>query len=272
MAIRQAELQALHMLTQGTNKSYGREIYAYAGGTITTGQICYMSGQRTNHMEAKAAKADALATCKGKLWVAMHGASTGDLIRLSDFCLIQNVDTSTSAIGAPVWLSTVTAGATALAVAATGVLSVRTIGEVINVSATVGTLLIDTTGTGREYQRPPRWTGGLASPLELIFYITTGTTGSPYDIALPAIGAMRISDAFVICNANDAGGTAQLQTGAGVAISDAIACATADAVVRAASIASAQQAVAAGATLRCVYAGGGAAGRGELHVMLKPNG
>lgn len=114
-------------------------------------------------------------------------------------------------------------------------------------------------------------TDAVGMAVEANVVIDGGTASSPYDITLPSNATnYEVIDVTVQCRAADAGGTAQVQTGAGGAISDAIACAVDTTVARAGTINDANSTIAGGGTLRVVFAGGSAAGRGLVTVKMLP--
>ena len=114
--------------------------------------------------------------------------------------------------------------------------------------------------------------GLLGVPVVLPVNIDLGITNSPYDTVLPTGPTnWEVIDAMTICQAADAGGTAAVQTGAGVPITTtAMNCAVDEVIARAVNIDKTDSVIAAGGTLRVVYAGGGAAGRGLVLVTLLP--
>lgn len=112
-------------------------------------------------------------------------------------------------------------------------------------AATVQVLLDSQTSSAVEL-------GSLASDHFTLKITTTGSNASPhviYNANFPA--KAELVDVVVQATATVSGGTVQLDNGT-TGITNAIACATADAVTRAGTIAQATKSLAAGATLRVV--------------------
>lgn len=92
----------------------------------------------------------------------------------------------------------------------------------------------------------------------------------PTDLVLPArVGGWRVVDAYIVNNSGGAGaGTLQVQTGAGVAISDAMVPGLANVITRALSVDLAAGTLASGGTLRLAGAAGTTAG--IAYVRFEP--
>lgn len=137
MTIQQRELAPAHLLSDAAEKNSGREWIAVAGGTIVAGNIVCVTGNSAAHLKVERADADTGALARNLLFVAMHGAATGQQVRLSEITCLRNVNTNGATIGDPVFLSG-TAGGWSLTAGAIPV----AVGIVVKVSATVGIVVL----------------------------------------------------------------------------------------------------------------------------------
>lgn len=266
--IQKKSLGPSHLDVASTSRAItGYDFVGFAGGAITKHQIVVTTSNSKNHATVTAATQATLAGSRGFLALALHGGASGDPIQCSPIGMINGVDTSAGSVKAPVYLST--AGGWTLTPPATG--AVIIIGEVLVVSATVGSILINLFGAMQSIYPRIFGYGQVGQPVILAVNINNGTGTAAYDTALPSwAGNFEIVNAWVNCRAADAGGTAQVQTAGGTVISDAMACATNKAVVRAASIDYSVNKIAGGTNVRVVYAGGSGAGRGIVFIEMIP--
>lgn len=137
MSIQQRELGAGHLLISGTRNN-GKEWIVVAGETITANQIVCCKGVQDAHVEVFKADQGASTTRSSPLFVAMHGASNGDQLRVSELNVITNVNTAAGTAGDPIYLGT--AGAWQLAAPANPV----KVGVVLTVNASTGSVLFMT--------------------------------------------------------------------------------------------------------------------------------
>jgi hypothetical protein len=137
--MQQSSISAGRLNTAGIDRNQGKHWLVYAGATIAAGALVYPSANVSNSIQVALADADVAATSRAPIWVAVHGASSGQALRVSEKFMLNNVDTSSAtAVGAAVYLSD-TAGGWSLT---TGTMK-RQVGVVIVVSATVGSVLLD---------------------------------------------------------------------------------------------------------------------------------
>jgi hypothetical protein len=138
MSIQQRELAPGHLLA-GAARNTGKEWIVVAGETITAGQLVCANGVSEAHVMVMLAAANSSTKRHGPIFVAMHGASAGDQLRVGEYVVQTNVNTGGSAAGAPIFLSN-TAGAWGLSA---GAVSLH-VGVVLVVDATAGAVLVTT--------------------------------------------------------------------------------------------------------------------------------
>lgn len=127
MAIQQRELGAGHLITV-QSRNNGKEWIGVAGEAITEGQIVCCKGVSAAHVQVFKADQGTATSRQAPLFVAMHDASTGDQLRLSEMVVVSG-NTAAGSAGAPVYLGT--AGAWQLTAPANTVL----VGVVLTVAA-----------------------------------------------------------------------------------------------------------------------------------------
>jgi hypothetical protein len=136
MSIQQREIEPGHILTAGISRMEGKGWIGVAGATITSGDLVIASGSRGSHVEVVRADATVTTKSRGVIWVAEHGATIGQQIRMATVRTLVGVNTN-AAVAAldPVYLST-SGGWTLIP---TGSLAV---GVVLVKSATAGVVLL----------------------------------------------------------------------------------------------------------------------------------
>jgi len=136
MSIQQREIEPGHILTAGISRMEGKGWIGVAGATITSGDLVIASGTRGSHVEVVRADATVTTKSRGVIWVAEHGATIGQQIRMATVRTLVGVNTN-AAVAAldPVYLST--SGGWTLA--PTGSMAV---GVVLVKSATAGVVLL----------------------------------------------------------------------------------------------------------------------------------
>lgn len=136
MSIQQREIEPGHILTAGISRMEGKGWIGVAGATITAGDIVITSGTRGSHVEVVRADAALTAKSRGIMWVAEHGASVGQQVRMANVRTLVGVNTN-AAVAAldPVYLNT--AGGWSLTSS-----GAPAVGVVIVKSATVGVVLL----------------------------------------------------------------------------------------------------------------------------------
>lgn len=136
MSIQQREIEPGHILTAGISRMEGKGWVGVAGATITAGDLVITSGTRGSHVEVVRADSTVTAKSRGVMWVAEHGATVGQQIRMATVRTLVGVNTN-SAIAAldPVYLGT--AGGWTL-----NPTGAPAVGVVIVKSATVGVVLL----------------------------------------------------------------------------------------------------------------------------------
>jgi hypothetical protein len=136
MSIQQREIEPGHILTAGISRMEGKGWIGVAGATITSGDLVIASGSRGSHVEVIRADATVTTKSRGVIWVAEHGATIGQQIRMATVRTLVGVNTN-AAVAAldPVYLST-SGGWTLIP---TGSLAV---GVVLVKSATAGVVLL----------------------------------------------------------------------------------------------------------------------------------
>lgn len=178
-------------LKLATKNSDKFEIGYYASGAITKNNIL-QPAQPTGewHTLAVATNASVVGS-NGPLYLALHDLPSGSHGRATSFGVVTNVNTSGATIGDPVYLSTEGGWTLTKPTAA----SIRRIGRVIKVSATVGEWVFDGTQNMRAAQHISM---GIAVRKEAAAAatITFNTTelGGNYDGA-PAIACLAENDA-----------------------------------------------------------------------------
>lgn len=137
--MQQSSISPGRLNTAGIERNQGKHWLMYAGATITAGQLVYPTGSVSNSLQVGLADADVAATSRAPIYVAVHGASSGQQLRVAEKFMLNNVDTSSAvAVGVAVYLSD-TAGGWSL----TPGTAKRQVGIVAVVSATVGSILLD---------------------------------------------------------------------------------------------------------------------------------
>ena len=134
MSIQQRELAPGHVLTSGARNT-GKEWIGVAGGAITAFDVVCVNGTRDAHIQVIRGDQAAPGTRSSPLFVAVHGASLGDQVRLSEMIVESPVNVGAAAVNDPVYLGT--AGAWQVAAPANPVI----IGRVITAGATGAVLL-----------------------------------------------------------------------------------------------------------------------------------
>lgn len=136
MSIQQREIEPGHILTAGISRMEGKGWIGVAGATITSGDLVIASGTRGSHVEVVRADATVTTKSRGVIWVAEHGATIGQQIRMATVRTLVGVNTN-AAVAAldPVYLST--SGGWTLT--PTGSMAV---GVVLVKSATAGVVLL----------------------------------------------------------------------------------------------------------------------------------
>lgn len=136
MSIQQREIEPGHILTAGISRMEGKGWIGVAGATITSGDLVIASGSRGSHVEVIRADATVTTKSRGVIWVAEHGATIGQQIRMATVRTLVGVNTN-AAVAAldPVYLST--SGGWTLT--PTGSMAV---GVVLVKSATAGVVLL----------------------------------------------------------------------------------------------------------------------------------
>jgi len=136
MSIQQREIEPGHILTAGISRMEGKGWVGVAGATITAGDLVIASGSRNSHVEVIRADASLTAKSRGVMWVAEHGASVGQQVRMATVRTLVGVNTN-SAVAAldPVYLGS--AGAWTLTPS-----GAAAIGTVLVKSATAGVVLL----------------------------------------------------------------------------------------------------------------------------------
>lgn len=107
MSIQQREIEPGHILTAGISRMEGKGWVGVAGATITAGDLVIASGSRGSHVEVVRADSTVVTKSRGVMWVAEHGATIGQQIRMATVRTITGVNTSaaTAALD-PVYLGT----------------------------------------------------------------------------------------------------------------------------------------------------------------------
>ena len=105
--------------------------------TITKGDLVTITGSRNSHLEVQRADADSAALARNLIFVAEHGATIGQQVRVAAIYAIRNANTAAATVGDPVYLSG-TAGGWSLTPGAIPI----TVGIVVVVSATVGVIIM----------------------------------------------------------------------------------------------------------------------------------
>jgi hypothetical protein len=265
MGVTQKDLNPAEMTIGAINNAHTYR--GVANSAIAKYDVVYIADMQ-NRARVKFAKADATNAlkCSNTLYVAEHAAPTGEIIRVSDWCLLSDVVTTGSAIGKPVYLSEGSPGGWTLTPTKSGII----IGEVLTVHATLGQILLRPNARRADYFAPAALNGGLTQMLWLPVVVPLGN--SPVDTVLPnGNTSYEVVEASTQCRAADAGATMQVQTAAGAAnVTSTMACAVLNTVTRAASIDSANSTFAAGSTIRVASAGGSVAARGLVMIGLIP--
>jgi hypothetical protein len=136
MSIQQRELAPGHLLA-GQARNTGKEWIVTAGETIVAYDILCANGVSEAHVLVMKASANVATKRNGPIFIAMHGASTGDQLRVAEYVVEMNVNTAAAAVGAPVFLSN-TAGDWGLSAGAVS----RHVGVVLVSDATAGVVLL----------------------------------------------------------------------------------------------------------------------------------
>lgn len=87
-------------------RDHGQEVLFEAGGAITADAIVYSSAASSGRATVVVADDDSSrAASEGSLWVAIHAAASGQQVRCAKYRILNNVDTSSGAVGGSVYLS-----------------------------------------------------------------------------------------------------------------------------------------------------------------------
>lgn len=141
MSIQQRELAPGHLLV-GQSRNTGKEWIAVAGETLIAGQIVCCSGVNEAHVQVLKAASDVATKRQPPLFMAMHGASAGDQVRVTEFNVLTNVNTSGGGVGAPIFLTEAAlAGGWTRTAPATAV----QVGVILVVDASAGSVLFSGT-------------------------------------------------------------------------------------------------------------------------------
>ena len=136
MSIQQREIEPGHILTAGISRMEGKGWVGVAGATITAGDLIIASGSRGSHVEVIRADASLTLKSRGVMWVAEHGATVGQQVRMATVRTITGINTNSAAAALdPVYLGT--AGAWTLTPS-----GASPVGVVLVKSATVGVVLL----------------------------------------------------------------------------------------------------------------------------------
>ncbi|MDI7267445.1 MAG: hypothetical protein QME96_05580 [Myxococcota bacterium] len=242
----------------------------YSGGVISDGDVVIMNGWASAHPQVVRADADAAATARGRMGVAVGNASaSGQEIAAAPWRILRNQNTLGLSAGVLVYASSTAGGWTGTR--PSGAVIPRPIGVVLNTSATVGVVYLAPNGTyqddiidGRQVLAGSN--NNTTGVLPVLFRVTLPAGNVPQTRNVVVDHAIRVVDAWFIkqTGAGDGDDTVTVSS-AGSAISNAMIIPNADTgVVRATSIDDANWAIAAAGTLRVASAqGGGAAGDGE---------
>lgn len=268
MAVAQRDVHPVPMTVDAAQKGHtGAQAFeAIAGEALSQYDVVYISGD-LNAATLKVSKASTLAVTSSRtpLFVALHAANAaGDKVRIGTFVAIPNQNTGANPAGTPIYLSNSTAGARTLTSQGINI----QIGVVGKAGTSDGIHVLMPQAQYSTQLGTPMSTAAAAKELFVgTVAITGGTTGSPYSVTLPP-GNFEVLDAWVQCRAADAGGTAQVTDASNNAITDAMACATDTNVIRATTIDDARSTVTG--SVRVAFAGGSAAGRGLVTILLVP--
>lgn len=87
-------------------RDHGQEVLFEAGGTITADALVYSSAASSGRATVVVADDDSSrAASEGSLWVAIHAAASGQQVRCAKYRILNNVNTSSGAVGGSVYLS-----------------------------------------------------------------------------------------------------------------------------------------------------------------------
>jgi hypothetical protein len=157
-------------------------IKGIASGAITANALVIRNGVDTRgRPKFIAASSAADATTNGEMYVAEHAAIDGGNVALRAWKQFTNVDTSTSAVGSPVYLST--AGGYSFTAGTVN----RIVGSVLSVSASVGVIILAPQAQSGDTSSDP--SGELRSVVVTIPTASVKTlNATPYEL-VPAGGA-----------------------------------------------------------------------------------
>lgn len=128
------------LMTAGSDRNIGRHTQVYAGGTITAGQI--VSPDATTPTASNTVSVTKAAANDGKiinapLWIACHGATSGQPLRVAEWYVLTGQNTSGMTVLGPAYLSDTGGGWSA----ATGT-SKRRVGTILVAHASAGVVLL----------------------------------------------------------------------------------------------------------------------------------
>ena len=137
--MQQSSISPGRLNTAGVDRNQGKHWLVYAGATIVAGQLVKATGTVSNAPAVILADADAVFAAQSPIWVAVHGATSGQPLRVSQMFMLNNQNTSSAVLaGDPVYLSD-TAGGWSL----TAGTAKRQVGTVLVKDATVGSIILN---------------------------------------------------------------------------------------------------------------------------------
>lgn len=118
---------------------HAQRVKGRLASSCSENDILIANGAAVPFMQVIQADADAIVTARGFLWVAMENGVSGDTIEMVPWRIVRNVNTSGSAAGNPVFMSSTAGGWTLTAPSGASIVQV---GEVLVVSATAGVVAL----------------------------------------------------------------------------------------------------------------------------------
>ena len=190
------------LIKPGTDFNYAEGVKVKASSAIFADQIVYVTGSEGPYLKAAPADADDMTKTVGRLMIAKHAIPADGFGVVLPWKLITSVDTSSGAVGAPVYLadsiSAATAGNLSLT-APTGDAKVIIVGR-ITIAATVangGTIMVHADAPEERVKGggySANATSGVAgSPTEVFRYSLADATAVELTMDYPVI----VLDAFV---------------------------------------------------------------------------
>jgi hypothetical protein len=137
--MQQSSISPGRLNTAGPDRNQGKHWLVYAAATITAGQLVIPTSTTSNAPSVVLADGDVALSTRCPIWIAVHGATSGQPLRVAEMFMLNSQNTSSAvSAGDPVYLSD-TAGGWSLSPGT----NKRRIGIVLVVSATVGTILLN---------------------------------------------------------------------------------------------------------------------------------